>query len=95
MTAYYGSITWNDNWGWEGSYDRIIVIEMDYTDLAVSGIEFSNIDRYVGMVGEGTADVNITVTNTGMDVLSGSTTVDVVIQEVDEAASSNVSVYND
>lgn len=91
--SYHGSITWNDNWGWEGSYDRIIVIEMDYTDLAVSDIEFSNTDRYVGLVGEGTRDVNITVTNTGMDVLSGSTTVDVVIEEVDEAASSNVSVY--
>ena len=30
---------WRDNFGWDGQYDTITVIEMDNKDLSVSGIE--------------------------------------------------------
>ena len=89
----YDSFTWDDNFGWDGSYDRIIVIEMDNTDLAVSSLEISPTDAYIGALGEGTRDVKVTVTNAGMDILNGQATLDVEIKEVDEAASTNVTVY--
>ncbi len=89
----YDQTTWDDNWGWDGAYDRIIVIEMDNKDLAVSSIDISPTDAYVGVLGEGTRDVEVTVTNTGMDILNGQATLDVEIKEVDEAASTNDTVY--
>ena len=89
----YDQFTYDDNFGWDGSYDRIVVIEMDNKDLAVDSIDISPTDAYVGALGEGTREVEVTVTNTGMDILNGQATVDVEIKEVDEAASSNVTVY--
>jgi hypothetical protein len=89
----YDQFTYDDNFGWDGSYDRIVVIEMDNKDLAVSSIDISPTDAYVGLLGEGTREVEVTVTNTGMDILNGQATLDVEIQEVDETASSNVTVY--
>ena len=89
----YDQFTYDDNFGWDGSYDRIVVIEMDNKDLAVSSIDISPTDAYVGALGEGTREVEVTVTNTGMDILNGQATLDVEIKEVDEAASSNVTVY--
>ena len=89
----YDQFTYDDNFGWDGSYDRIVVIEMDNKDLAVSNIDISPTDAYVGLLGEGTREVEVTVTNTGMDILNGQATIDVEIKEVDEAASSNVTVY--
>ena len=86
---------WRDNFGWDGQYDTITVIEMDNKDLSVSGIEISPVDRYVGIVGEGTRDLNVTVTNTGMDVLNGqSATLDVELKIVDELNSTNQTVYS-
>ena len=85
---------WRDNFGWDGQYDTITVIEMDNRDLSVSGIEISPVDRYVGAVGEGSRELNVTVTNTGMDVLNGqSATLDVELKIVDEANSTNQTVY--
>ena len=85
---------WRDNFGWDGQYDTITVIEMDNRDLSVSGIEISPVDRYVGQVGEGVRDLNVTITNTGMDVLNGqSATLDVELKIVDEANSVNQTVY--
>ena len=75
------------------SFDRIVVIEMDNKDLAVSDININPTDAYVGALGEGTREVEVTVTNTGMDILNGQATLDVEIKEVDEAASTNVTVY--
>ncbi len=89
----YDGFTWDDNFGWDGAYDRIIVIEMDNKDLAVSSIEISPTDAYIGALGEGTRDVKVTVTNTGMDILNGQATLDVEIKEVDESLSSNTTVY--
>lgn len=89
----YDQTTWDDNWGWDGSYDRIVVVEMDNKDLAVSSIDISPTDAYVGALGEGNRDVEVTVKNTGMDILNGQATLDVEIKEVDEAASTNVTVY--
>ena len=89
----YDQLTYDDNFGWDGSYDRIVVIEMDNKDLAVSGIDIKPTDAYVGALGEGTREVEVTVTNTGMDILNGQATLDVEIKEVDEAASTNVTVY--
>ena len=89
----YDQLTYDDNFGWDGSYDRIVVIEMDNKDLAVSSIDIKPTDAYVGALGEGTREIEVTVTNTGMDILNGQATLDVMIQEVDEAASSNVTVY--
>ena len=89
----YDQLTYDDNFGWDGSYDRIVVIEMDNKDLAVSGIDINPTDAYVGALGEGTREVEVTVTNTGMDILNGQATLDVEIKEVDEAASTNVTVY--
>ncbi|MAI05028.1 MAG: hypothetical protein CMA07_04895, partial [Euryarchaeota archaeon] len=89
----YDQLTYDDNFGWDGSYDRIVVIEMDNKDLAVSGIDINPTDAYVGALGEGTREVEVTVTNTGMDILNGQASVDVEIKEVDEAASTNVTVY--
>ena len=89
----YDQFTYDDNFGWDGSYDRIVVIEMDNKDLAVSSIDISPTDAYVGLLGEGTREVEVTVTNTGMDILNGQATLDVEIKEVDETASSNVTVY--
>ncbi len=85
---------WRDNFGWEGQYDTISVIEMDSKDLSVSSIEFSPVDKFYGVVGEGTRDINVTVTNTGMDVLNGQqATLNVELKVVDQANSSNTSVY--
>jgi len=86
--------SWRDNFGWEGQYDSISVIEMDNKDLSVSGIEISPVDRYFGAVGEGARDLNVTVTNTGMDILNGqSAQLDIVLKVVDEASSTNQTVY--
>ena len=89
----YDSFTWDDNFGWDGAYDRIVVIEMDNKDLAVSSIDISPTDAYIGALGEGQREVKVTVTNTGMDILNGQATLDVEIKEVDETSSSNVTVY--
>ena len=89
----YDQFTYDDNFGWDGSYDRIVVIEMDNKDLAVSGIDISPTDAYIGALGEGNRKVEVTVTNTGMDILNGQATLDVEIKEVDESASTNVTVY--
>tara|TARA_B100000282_G_C31738125_1_gene494714 strand:- start:14 stop:5779 length:5766 start_codon:yes stop_codon:yes gene_type:complete len=89
----YDQFTYDDNFGWDGSYDRIVVIEMDNKDLAVSSIDITPTDVYVGALGEGTREVEVSVTNTGMDILNGQATLDVEIKEVDEAASTNVTVY--
>lgn len=85
---------WIDNMGWDGQYDTISVIEMDNSDLAVSGIEVSPTDRYYGIVGEGTRDINVTITNTGMDILNGNADIEVQLKEIDESASTNDSVYS-
>ena len=86
---------WRDNFGWLGQYDTLTIIEMDNKDLAVTGLEISPVDRFFGLVGEGTRDMNITVTNTGMDTLNGQTaTLDVELKIVDEANSSNTTVYS-
>jgi hypothetical protein len=85
---------WRDNFGWDGQYDTISVIEMDSQDLSVSGIEISPVDRSFGVVGEGLRDINVTVTNTGMNVLNGqSATLDVELKVVDELNSTNQTVY--
>jgi len=90
----YGFGNWYDNFGWDGSYDRIQVIEMDYKDLAITDAEINPVDRYIGQVGEGTRDVNVTVTNTGMESLSGQLTVDLELKKVDEVNSTNQTVYS-
>ena len=69
----YDQFTYDDNFGWDGSYDRIVVIEMDNKDLAVSSIDITPTDVYVGALGEGTREVEVSVTNTGMDILNGPT----------------------
>ena len=85
---------WRDNLGWDGQYDTISVIEMDNKDLSVSGIEIDPVDRYFGFVGEGNRNINVTVTNTGMDVLNGqSAQLDVELKVVDELNSTNQTVY--
>lgn len=85
---------WRDNFGWEGQYDTISVIEMDNQDLSVSDIDISPVDEFFGIVGEGTRDIEVTVTNTGMNVLNGQqATLDVELQVVDSANSSNTTVY--
>ena len=93
-TSYnFGS--WVDNFGWEGQYDTITVVEMDNKDLSVTGLEISPVDRAFGIAGEGTRDLNVTVTNTGMDILNGqSATLDVELKIVDEANSTNTTVYS-
>jgi hypothetical protein len=92
-TSYdFGS--WVDNFGWEGQYDTITVVEMDSKDLAVTSLEINPVDKFYGIVGEGTRDINVTVTNTGMDVLNGqSATLDLELKIVDEANSTNNTVY--
>jgi hypothetical protein len=92
-TSYdFGS--WVDNFGWEGQYDTITVVEMDSKDLAVTSLEISPTDKFFGIVGEGTRDINVTVTNTGMDILNGqSATLDLELKIVDEAGSTNSTVY--
>ena len=89
-----GLSNWRDNLGWAGQYDTITVIEMDNKDMAVTDLDISPTDRYFGYVGEGTRDINVTVTNTGMDILNGqSADLDLVLQVVDEANSTNTTVY--
>ncbi|MEE2666532.1 MAG: VCBS repeat-containing protein [Candidatus Thermoplasmatota archaeon] len=90
----YNFGNWVDNFGWEGQYDTITVVEMDNKDLAVTGLSVDPVDRWFGVAGEGSRQINVTVTNTGMDTLNtGSATVDVELKIVDEAASSNTTVY--
>ena len=85
---------WRDNFGWEGQYDTLTVVEMDNKDLAVTDLDITPTDRFFGLVGEGTRNINITVTNTGMDTLNGQTAdLDVVLKVVDEANSTNNTVY--
>jgi hypothetical protein len=92
-TSYsFGS--WVDNFGWEGQYDTLTVVEMDSKDLSVSSLEISPTDNFFGIVGEGTRDINVTVTNTGMDILNGqSATLDLELKIVDETSSTNNTVY--
>ncbi len=85
---------WVDNMGWQGQYDRLTVIEMDNKDLEVSRIEVNPTDRYYGIVGEGTRDINVTITNTGMNILNGNADISVELKQVDESASTNQSVYS-
>ena len=85
--------SWIDNLGWEGQNDYVTVVEMDSKDIAVTDIEISPVDRFFGVVGEGTRDINVTVTNTGMDTLTQSATLDVELKIVDEANSSNTTVF--
>ncbi|DAC35730.1 MAG TPA: hypothetical protein D7H96_04810, partial [Candidatus Poseidoniales archaeon] len=67
---------------------------MDNKDLAVTGLSVDPVDRWFGVAGEGTRQINVTVTNTGMDTLNtGSATVDVELKIVDESSSSNTTVY--
>jgi hypothetical protein len=89
----YNFGNWIDNLGWEGQYDYITVVEMDNKDIAVTDIEISPVDRFIGIVGEGTRDINVTVTNTGMDTLTQSATLDVELKVVDEANSFNTTVF--
>ena len=85
---------WRDNFGWEGQYDTLTVVEMDNKDLAITDLDISPTDRFFGVVGEGTRTINVTVTNTGMDTLNGQTAdLDVVLKVVDEANSTNTTVY--
>ena len=82
----YNFGNWVDNFGWEGQYDTITVVEMDNKDLAVTGLSVDPVDRWFGVAGEGSRQINVTVTNTGMDTLNtGSATVDVELKIVDEA----------
>ena len=93
-TSYdFGS--WIDNLGWDGQYDYVTLVEMDNKDIAVTDIEISPVDRYFGVVGEGTRSIDVTVTNTGMDTLTQSATLDVELKVVDESNSSNTTVYTD
>lgn len=86
--------SWVDNMGWQGQYDRLTVIEMDNKDLEVSRIQVEPTDRYYGIIGEGTRNVNVTVTNTGMNILNGAADIEVTLEQVDESSSSNDSVYS-
>ncbi|HJM55469.1 MAG TPA: VCBS repeat-containing protein, partial [Poseidonia sp.] len=86
---------WRDNFGWEGQYDTLTIVEMDNKDLAVTGLDISPVDRFFGAVGEGSRTINVTVTNTGMDTLNGQTAdLDVVLKIVDETNSTNTTVYS-
>ena len=91
-TSYsFGS--WIDNLGWDGQYDYVTVVEMDNKDIAITGIDINPVDRFFGAVGEGTREINVTVTNTGMDTLTQTATLDVELKVVDEANSSNSTVF--
>ena len=86
---------WRDNFGWEGQYDTLTIVEMDNKDLAVTGLDISPVDRFFGAVGEGSRDINVTVTNTGMDTLNGQTAdLEVTLKVVDELNSTNATVYS-
>ncbi len=85
---------WRDNFGWQGQYDTVTVVEMDNRDLAVTGLTVDPVDRFFGIVGEGTRTFNVTVTNTGMDTLNGQTAdLEVELKVVDEVNSTNTTVY--
>ncbi len=84
---------WAESRGWNGQYDHITIIEMDYKDLALENIEIGPTDSYYGIVGEGTRDVNLTLVNGGMEELSGTFDLDVTIDEIDPSSSINSTVY--
>ena len=84
---------WAESRGWNGQYDHITVIEMDYKDLAIEEIEIGPTDSYYGIVGEGNRDVNVTLLNGGMEELSGTFNLGVTIDEIDAASSTNSTVY--
>ena len=90
--AYIGG-GWDDEFNKVYSWDHITIIEMDTQDLAVTGIDIFPVDRRFGIVGEGTRDVNVTVTNTGMDSISGSATLTTTVQVVDTGNGTNETVY--
>ncbi|MED5497566.1 MAG: VCBS repeat-containing protein, partial [Candidatus Thermoplasmatota archaeon] len=90
----YNFGNWVDNLGWDAQYDYLTVVEMDSKDIAVTGIEINPVDRFFGIVGEGNRDINVTITNTGMDTLTQNANLDVVLQVVDEANSSNSTVFS-
>ena len=92
--ASYNFGNWVDNLGWDAQYDYVTVVEMDSKDIAVTGIEINPVDRFFGIVGEGTRDINVTITNTGMDTLTQSANLDVELKIVDEANSSNSTVFS-
>ncbi|CAI8242600.1 MAG: Uncharacterised protein [Methanobacteriota archaeon] len=84
---------WAESRGWNGQYDHITVIEMDYKDLALEDIEIGPTDSYYGIVGEGTRDVNLTLVNGGMEELTGTFDLGVTIDEIDPTSSTNTTVY--
>jgi len=91
---YFSGSGWADSRGWDAQWDHITVIEMDYKDLEMSSIGIEPGDAFFGIIGEGTRDANITITNTGMEALTGSADVEVTIEAVDEANSVNETVYS-
>ncbi|RAH14343.1 MAG: hypothetical protein CMB56_005490 [Methanobacteriota archaeon] len=84
---------WAESRGWNGQYDHITVIEMDYKDLAIEDIDIGPTDAYYGIVGEGNRDVNITLLNGGMEELSGTFNLGVKIDEINTSLSTNSTVY--
>ena len=89
---YFGN--WADSRGWDAQWDHITVVEMDYKDLEMSSIGIEPGDAFFGVIGEGTSDANISITNTGMEALTGSADVTVTVEAVDEASSVNETVYS-
>ena len=84
---------WAESRGWNGQYDHITIIEMDYKDLALEDIEIGPTDKYYGIVGEGTRDVNLTLVNGGMEELTGTFDLGLTIDEINQASSANTTVY--
>ena len=69
-----------------GSLDAVTIIQLDNEDVGISSMSASpasfNPDTFLPTLGEGTRNVNVTVTNTGLDVISGSLTVEASVKEV-------------
>ena len=69
-----------------GAQDAVTIIQLDNEDVGISTMSASpaSFNPATGRptLGEGTRSVNVTVSNTGLDVISGSLTVDVAVKEV-------------
>jgi len=69
-----------------GSQDAVTIIQLDNEDVGISSMSASpasfNPDTLLMTLGEGQRNVNVTVSNTGLDVISGSLTVEASVKEV-------------
>jgi len=84
--SYTDGSLWIDSKGWAGAVDSVTIVELDNQDVGVTGLSVSpaayNPFTQSGQLGEGTRNVNVTIRNTGLETVSGSSDVEVKVRDI-------------